>query len=199
MIATHSNAFLDIPGVNTYRCWLDEAHHTRCELASKASDKHAILVDLGYKPSDILQANFVIWVEGPSDRTYLKHWIHAKDPDLIEGLHYMIMFYGGRLLSHLSYDSLPADEDSLVTDFISLARLNRNAAIVIDSDRETAEGALNRTKERIREEFERESCLVWITDGRMIENYLPASLLTRLLRRFTRRPRKNSCGDSTGT
>ena len=111
----------------------------------------------------------------------------------------MIMFYGGRLLSHLSYDSLPADEDSLVTDFISLARLNRNAAIVIDSDRETAEGALNRTKERIREEFERESCLVWITDGRMIENYLPASLLTRLLRRFTRRPRKNSCGDSTGT
>ena len=64
LIATHSNAFLDLSDANTYRCWLDDSKHTRCELASDASDKHVILVDLGYKPSDLLQANFVIWVEG---------------------------------------------------------------------------------------------------------------------------------------
>ena len=47
----------------------------------------------------ILQANCVVWVEGPSDRIYLKHWIEAVTSELIEGLHYSIMFYGGRLLS----------------------------------------------------------------------------------------------------
>ncbi|ROT43839.1 hypothetical protein CHR62_15615 [Pusillimonas sp. NJUB218] len=35
-------------------------------------------------------------------RGSLKHWIAAVAPELVEGLHYSIMFYGGRLLSHLS-------------------------------------------------------------------------------------------------
>ncbi len=46
--------------------------------------------------------NGIIWVEGPSDRIYLKNWILLLDENLEEGLHYSIMFYGGRLLSHLS-------------------------------------------------------------------------------------------------
>ncbi len=34
-------------------------------------DKNSILSDIGFKASDILQANGVIWVEGPSDRIYI--------------------------------------------------------------------------------------------------------------------------------
>jgi len=181
LIATHSNAFLDLSDANTYRCWLDDSKHTRCELATRAADKHAILVDLGYKPSDLLQANFVIWVEGPSDRIYIKHWLKAKAPDLVEGLHYTLMFYGGRLLSHLSYDGLPTDDDPVVSDFIRLARLNRNACIVIDSDRAKKKEELNGTKRRIQQEFEKEQCFVWITEGRMIENYLTETLLNEAI------------------
>ena len=62
-----------------------------------------------------MQANSVIWVEGPTDRIYLNHWIQPVDPALKEGLHYSIMFYGGRLLSHLTANDPEVDE------FISLA------------------------------------------------------------------------------
>jgi len=181
LIASHSNAFIDLPGVSTYRCWL-EAGHTRCELASRASDKHAILLDLGYRPSDLLQANYVIWVEGPSDRVYINHWIAGRAPELVEGLHYAIMFYGGRLLSHLSYDEpSTSGEDSSLSEFIHLARLNRDACIVMDSDRAAEGAALNQTKQRIISEFEKDSCLAWVTDGRTIENYVPEDLLNRAI------------------
>ncbi|MEW6079506.1 MAG: AAA family ATPase [Thermodesulfobacteriota bacterium] len=169
LITSHSNSFFDLPGVNIYRCWLEEGT-TKCLLASEDRDKHALLRDLGYRPSDLLQANYVIWVEGPSDRIYLKHWIQTKAPDLIEGLHYTIMFYGGRLLSHLSYDHPE------VSDFVKLARLNRSACIVIDSDKEKSHGRINKTKHRVKEDFERNSCMTWVTNGRSIENYIPESV-----------------------
>ena len=41
------------------------------------------------------------------------------------------MFYGGKLSSHLSGE----DEDEIVEDLISLRSLNRNAVIVMDSDK----------------------------------------------------------------
>ena len=88
-----------------------------------------ICVDLGYRASDLLQANCIIWVEGPSDRIYLKYWLKAYDPDLVEGVHYTIMFYGGRLLRHLSAD------DEEIDEFINLRRINQNLVIIIDSDR----------------------------------------------------------------
>lgn len=178
LISSHSSAFLDLPGANTYRCWLNDAGYTQCELASNAADMHALLLDLGYKPSDLLQANYVIWVVGPSDRIYLNYWIKCKAPDLLEGLHYAIMLYGGRLLSHLCYDF---EDGSVVDDFVRLARLNRNACVVIDSDRQTAGDDLNGTKKRILTEFEANSCLVWVTSGRTVENYLPEVVLNKAI------------------
>jgi len=181
LIATHSNAFLDMPEANTYRCWLDGSYNTRCELASSASEKHAVLIDLGYKPSDLLQANYVIWVEGPSDRVYVNRWLKAKAPEFVEGLHYTIMFYGGRLLSHLSYEGVSTEEQTVLNDFIHLAHLNRNACIIMDSDRTSPQEGLNETKQRIQTEFEKKQCFVWVTEGRMIENYLTESLLNEAI------------------
>ena len=73
-------------------------------------------------------------------------------------------------MSHLSYD----DHD--VEDFVKLARLNRSACIVFDSDKDSAYGRINHTKHRVKEEFERNSCITWVTNGRTIENYIPENL-----------------------
>jgi hypothetical protein len=170
-IATHSNAFLDLEGTNVYACSLSDGR-TECVRVSSASEKHPVLRDLGYVPSDLLQANYVVWVEGPSDRIYLNHWISSIAPDLVEGIHYSIMFYGGRLLAHLSY------EDSLIGDFIRLSCLNRNACVVMDSDRTTAHGRLNPTKMRVRKDFEQYGCFCWVTSGRTVENYVPDNAFT---------------------
>lgn len=144
-------------------------------------DEHALLAlnDIGVKASDILQANCVIWVEGPSDRIYLKRWIELLDNELIEGLHYSIMFYGGRLLSHLNVSR--SSDGKVPDELIDLLRVNQHAAVVMDSDREQAGKRINGTKTRIRKQCEQSESHCWITDGREIENYLPARVVKQAI------------------
>jgi hypothetical protein len=83
------------------------------------------------------------------------------------------MFYGGSLLRHLSSD------DPVVDEFIALPRINRNFAVVIDSDRQEPEAPLGATKMRVRNALEAEEANthVWITAGYTIENYVPPAVL----------------------
>jgi predicted ATP-dependent endonuclease of OLD family len=171
-ITTHSAHLLDTPGATVFHTRLQDGATTIERIESPAA-KSRVCVDLGYRASDLVQANCVIWVEGPSDRIYLNHWIKTADPALVEGVHYSIMFYGGRLLSHLSAN------DPEVTEFISLRRLNRYISVVIDSDRAKARGVLNETKRRVRDEFDEGPGFAWITKGREIENYLPAEIVAK--------------------
>ena len=174
-IATHSAHFLDMKDIAVFHVSLENGQ-SKVRQAISGADKTRIWVDLGYKASDLLQSNCIIWVEGPSDRIYLNHWLHALDPDLIEGLHYSIMFYGGRLLSHLTAD------DPEVNEFISLRRLNRNIAILIDSDRDAPRKRINETKQRVKKEFDKGPGFAWITKGREIENYISPELLQQAIR-----------------
>jgi putative ATP-dependent endonuclease of the OLD family len=133
------------------------------------SDGHEILRDLDVRASDLLQSNGIIWVEGPTDRLYINKWIElASNGQLREGAHYQCVFYGGKLLSHLSVDG----DLSLKKELIDLITVNKNAAIVIDSDRRSERGRLNATKSRIKSEFESIGAFVWVTKGREIENYI---------------------------
>ncbi len=169
-IATHSAHLLDMNDVAVFHVALVDGQ-TIVKQAHTSKDKAQICADLGYRASDLLQANSIIWVEGPSDRIYLNHWIHAIDKSLVEGLHYSIMFYGGRLLSHLSAD------DPEITDFISLRRLNRNICILIDSDKRSIRSSINDSKNRVKKEFDEGPGFAWVTKGREIENYLPENLI----------------------
>ena len=171
-ITTHSAALMDTPEAEIYHIRLDSG----CSIVERAtSDEHrsAVCEDLGYHPSDLLQANCLIWVEGPSDRIYLNWWIENVDPELIEGIHYSVMFYGGRLASHLS---MAPDSDE-VKDFIALRRLNRRGVMLIDSDRDSAHKKINATKGRLKKEFDLGPGHAWVTEGREIENYLPTAQL----------------------
>lgn len=171
-IATHSASFIDTPGAAIFHV-SNDGEQTYIRSSILPSERHNICLDLGYKASDIVQSNAVIWVEGPSDRTYIKHWINAVDHSLAEGTHYSIMFYGGRLLSHLSAES---DE---INDFIALKSLNRHMALVMDSDKPNGGADVNDTKKRLRDEIAKGVGASWITKGREIENYIdPVQLQT---------------------
>jgi hypothetical protein len=78
------------------------------------------------------------------------------------------MFYGGRLLSHLSLERDEREESG----FIKLLRINQRSAILIDSDRHEASDSVNETKGRIQSECVSNHLHAWLTDGREIENYL---------------------------
>lgn len=165
LIATHSAAFLDTPDASIYRVW-QENGVTRIRQAASRQERFEICTDLGNRASDLLQSNAIIWVEGPSDRIYIRHWLRAVDDELKEKLHYSIMFYGGRLLSQLSSN----EQD--VEDFIALREMNRNLAIVIDSDRKTSKTPINETKKRVVDEMRGHHGIAWVTKGREIENYV---------------------------
>ena len=55
---------------------------------------------------------------------------------------------------------------------ISILLTNRNAAIVIDSDKRKNNSKINETKKRVKNEFEKYGAFCWITKGKEIENYL---------------------------
>lgn len=167
-ITTHSAALMDTPGAEVYHVRLGSGT-SLVERATSDAHRSSVCEDLGYHPSDLLQANCIIWVEGPSDRIYLNWWLRATAPKFIEGIHYSIMFYGGRLASHLSN----APESVEINDFISLRRLNRRGVMLIDSDRDRPHKPINATKRRLQREFDSGPGHVWITEGREIENYLP--------------------------
>ena len=142
--------------------------------ASEKLLKNNIINDLGIKASDILQSNGIIWVEGPSDRIYINKWIELwSNGKYKEGKDYQCVFYGGRLLSNLTLE--PEEENELV----DLLTINRNAIIVIDSDKTEKSSKINNTKIRIKSEAEKNSILCWITKGREIENYIPSNLILK--------------------
>ncbi len=144
---------------------------SKVDAISSTKQRSNICNDLGYKASDILQANCIIWVEGPSDRIYVNYWLSHKAPSFIEGIHYSIMFYGGRLFSHLT--AMDNDEiNEKIVDFISVRNLNRNTIIMFDSDKDKPGAKLSRTKQRLKREFNDGVGFAWVTEGREIENYL---------------------------
>lgn len=164
-ITSHSAHLIDSPEASIFHVRYQNGHSIVDPVVTPAQHCY-VCSDLGYRASDLLQANCIIWVEGPTDRIYLRHWINTLRPDFIDGVHYSIMFYGGRLLGHLTANDPEVDE------FISLRRLNRYISIVIDSDRLSRESELNSTKKRVQVEFDKDPGFAWITQGREIENYV---------------------------
>lgn len=181
-LTTHSNVVIDLFSKDEYA----QIHHvlqvgneSKVLPVSSYYDNIRVLDDLDVRASDLLQSNLVIWVEGPSDRIYLNKWIQLfSNSTLIEGAHYQIVFYGGRLLSHLTFKD---PESAEIDNLLKLLSVNRNAAIIIDSDKKAKQTRLNDTKKRIVSEFEKYNGFVWVTNGKEIENYIPSCVISRSL------------------
>jgi len=172
IFTTHSAHLLEIEGAEIFHVRLAHGVST-VENVSTTKAKSNICKDLGYKASDLLQTNCIIWVEGPSDRIYINKWIQTWDNSLQEGIHYSIMFFGGRSFSHLTAE----DDSDELDDFISIRKLNRHACIVFDSDKDKPRTRINATKRRLKEEFNKGPGFAWVTKGREIENYIDAETI----------------------
>lgn len=152
----------------------EESQLTRC-IATK--DHFKTLDQLDARASDILQANVVIWVEGPSDRILLLRWFELSGFGLVEERHFHFAFYGGSVRSHLSVGD---NEDALV----DVLKLGRHVVMIADSDKNAADAKINSTKQRLAAETVRAGGISWITAGREIENYLTPSSISRTLHRI---------------
>jgi putative ATP-dependent endonuclease of the OLD family len=179
-LTTHSSAVIDMLGHNRNAQIIHVTHAgdtARARRVTTYVENRGILDDLDVRASDLLQANSIVWVEGPSDRLYFNRWIDLATQGAIEeGTHYQCVFYGGRLLAHLTGED---PFDSTEHEAIKIFRVNRNAIVLMDSDKSNLESEANRTKKRIVEEVEALGGMAWITAGREVENYLPNEALKR--------------------
>jgi ABC-type dipeptide/oligopeptide/nickel transport system ATPase component len=191
LLTTHSAQLINHASANVLHVSVANGS-TVVRGAKRPNELVRLLGDLGYRAADILQSNCVIWVEGPSDRIYIRRWIELIDESLVENLHYSIMFYGGKLLNHLSFS------DDAVSEFIRLRLLNRHSGIVMDSDRTSPDASINQTKQRIQSEFENDPeapGYVWVTAGYTIENYVPRDRLASAVDEVNTKPRGLSGAD----
>lgn len=172
IVTTHSPTIINARGARV-------AHVSKSNGMSTCRQLDGVLVardlldDLGVRASDLLQSNYVIWVEGPSDRIYVNYWIKKWSDNsglsLVEGIHYSVMLYGGKLLN-----ALDAGVDHSDEKLIALFRINTHFCVLMDSDRKSRNSRLGKTKRRIIDECKASGAMAWVTWGSTIENYVPA-------------------------
>lgn len=180
IVTTHSPTIINTVGVQV-------AHVTKVDGISTCRQLDGMVVvrdlldDLGSRASDLLQSNYVIWVEGPSDRIYVNYWIEKwsemSGVRLVEGIHYSVMLYGGKLLNALDANPGCANEK-----LIALFRINSHFCVLMDSDKKSRNAKLGKTKRRIIDECEASRALSWVTWGSTIENYVSANDLAEAIK-----------------
>lgn len=176
-LATHSNHFLDyeLEDKKIYQI-ANEGGETVAYEADTSAGITEIIQDLGIRASELYQTNGIIWVEGASDRIYIKQWLELLHPDLKEGLQYTFQFYGGKVLSHYTL----SDEE--YENYLNMLLINKNCFVVMDSDmgKTYTTTDLRDTKQRIILECEENGMGYWVTKGKEIENYLTERLLSKI-------------------
>jgi putative ATP-dependent endonuclease of OLD family len=180
-LTTHSSTALDLFGQSANAQIIHVTHDGTSATARPIEahfDRQGIIAELGARPSDLLQANGILWVEGPSDRIYLNRWIElASTGELKEGRDYLCACYGGSLLAHAQFSAPEAAN----TELINLLKVNANIAVICDSDRtaKTGEGSILKPRvQRIQDEVQKiPGAHLWITEPKEIEHYLPKEAL----------------------
>jgi putative ATP-dependent endonuclease of the OLD family len=179
-LTTHSSVAIDLFASDDKAQILHITHDRTCASVRHVTtyvENKGVLDDLNVRASDLLQSNGVVWLEGPSDRLYFNRWVELwTGGELREGAHYQCVFYGGRLLAHLSADDPDVDSGEVV----KILRVNRNAVILIDSDKMRPNESLNATKQRIISEVEAFAGMAWVSAGKEVENYIPAQAISSL-------------------
>lgn len=179
-ITTHSSVALDFFGLSDHAQIIHVKHDGSSASAATVRahfDKCGVVSELGAKPSDLLQANGIVWVEGPSDRVYLNRWIELiSNGEIKEGKDYQCAFYGGALLARTEFAS--PEEAEKEANRVNLLRINPNVVVVCDGDRTAPQTRIKERVRRIKAEVAKiPNSYLWITQGKEIENYIPGAVI----------------------
>lgn len=182
-ITTHSSVALDFFGLSSQAQIIHVKHDGESAKSSVVSahfDKINVVAELGAKPSDILQANGIVWVEGPSDRIYINHWIELlSSGELQEGRDYQCAFYGGALLAKIEFAS--SEEEEAEKNRVNLLKVNPNICVICDGDRAEGGSIKDRVRRISGEVKQVPGAVFWATKGREIENYIPGEVMAKVM------------------
>jgi Predicted ATP-dependent endonuclease of the OLD family len=189
-LTTHSNHFLDITidfknvSIFTFNKILDDSENDEKEpnFTFEAVDSgcQSSLELLGVRNSSVFLVNATIWVEGITDRWYLRKMLNSYmdyleekgelELRLEEDTHYSFVEYGGANITHwsfLDYEEKP----------IEVERLCGKAIVIIDGDGEKRERRKDDLQNALGERLIPLPC-------REIENLLPYKILKEVVKEY---------------
>lgn len=184
-ITSHSSVIIDQVDDNwtITRVYQGDKRETKLERCLHKKEMLPLLDSLGVKPSSLLQSNLVIWVEGPSDKLYIKKWLELIYPQYKEGIHFSFMIYGGALIDYCSV--FVEQTSSEANKFIDILATSRYAVVIADRDnnnkQEKLKPRLIKFENRIKKSKDFEHVKFVKTAGREIENYIKGEVFKKVL------------------
>jgi len=189
-ITTHSNHMLDMTldfsDISVFRFSnTEKAGKTSFHVQECSSDDRNLLRELGVQNSSVFLTNATIWVEGITDRRYLRSYMkkyltklkesgtpediakYLKYSQLKEDVHYSFVEYQGSCLGHWFKN----DEDNF--DSIDTKKLCADALVIADGD--------VRGKPRTQHIYKSLGDNLVILDCKEIENLIPEEILIAVL------------------
>ncbi|MFO0658763.1 MAG: AAA family ATPase [Polyangiaceae bacterium] len=158
----------------------------RSTVARLGETSFSLLDSLQVHGSSLLLAGCALWVEGPSDRDYVRAFLHLyfsesgpgrESKRLLEDIHFAIQEYGGSNITHYKLGDDP-DLDKLDARSLTFRML-------LLADRDTSDPA--HSKSKLKEQWKKwetqsEGRLrALITTGKEIENELSSKILAKAL------------------
>ncbi len=178
-LTTHSNHLLDIAadydGCATHLFRSSGEGNTRkFQVRAVRRDDRTVLEALGVRASSVFLTNATIWVEGISDRLYLREYLRKfleGHPAIWkEDTHYSFMECGGANVAHFDFDQASAVEE--LSRKVKVAKVCSESCLVLDGDNEEkGKGERVRTlKAELGEDL-------FVLKSKEIEHLLPVEIL----------------------
>jgi predicted ATP-dependent endonuclease of OLD family len=136
-ITTHSNHFLDITldydNISIYALHKEE-ETKKFHINNVSTGDHSVLSLIGARTSSVFLSNCTIWVEGITDRIYLRKYLELYQKDkpnkFKEDYHYSFVEYAGNNITHWSF----LDSDDPNHSNINVERLCAKLFLITDKD-----------------------------------------------------------------
>jgi hypothetical protein len=186
LMTTHSNHLFDLADDRT-DVTINKVNKTinneesKFEIREVSKDKD-LLLELGVKPSSVYLTNCTLWVEGVTDRFYLRAYMkkyleYLKETNetkynqlshFNENSHYAFVEYQGGVLTHWIFDEHDTDNGAVAG--LSALSICSSAFLIADGD-------IRGKADRVRNLEEQLGNRLYICDAKEIENYLPEKIL----------------------
>ncbi|MEZ9002893.1 AAA family ATPase [Vibrio splendidus] len=182
-MTTHSNHFLDLALERDDVATHQVSQHKGKTLTRSATELNDLLDELGVRASSVLLANCSIWVEGVTDKLYLraymsKYLIELEDkgtePDRvnrlkshIENLHYVFVEYQGSNITHWAFNHEESDLEKT-----SAYLLNNKIFLLADGDIDQKGDRTENLSSWLGKQF-------YQLELKEIENYIPLEVMKK--------------------
>lgn len=190
---THSNHFIDTTldhdNISIFQCIKQVNDSVSSHsITHLTSDKKNALIDLGVYSSSVLIANCTIWVEGITDRLYIRIYlkkyleklINSNDPlsnrysKFKEGIHYAFVEYQGSNLVHWDFNNSDEDQDENNQFGLNVQSIFPRSFVIADGDKRNKPFYI-----KLKQILDNK---LLILDCKEIENLIPVELLSVYLK-----------------